>query len=413
MSKKTGISKYRWFILFAIIPIIVSTEMLWLSLAPISSIAEKFYGVSSMSVTLFSMSYMIMFIIFSIPASWVVDKFGYRYSLIIGASITAVFAIIQAIFAHNFTIVLIAQFAIAIGQPFILNISTKVPANWFPVSERSTAAGILTMAQYVGYTVPMLLAPMIAENSGIKNTFLVFSIIASISAFISIAFTKEKPRITPPGPIAPREDLSMKSIKKLFSNKSFLQVLFICFISMGIFNTLLTLLETILLPKGITSAQSGIVGTVFVISGIIGAVVLPIISDKLGKRVPFFILTIALLIPVYLGFSFIESYMVITVLAAIAGFLIMGVAPVLFQHGAEVAYPIQEGTSLGFILLMGQISGALFVYLFEILKNATGSVVWPMLFIVALTALELPVTLRMKESGLFVNNQKELSNNSL
>ncbi|MCM1990217.1 MFS transporter [Oceanirhabdus seepicola] len=119
--KSKNVSSYRWIILLAIVPIIISTEMMWLSLAPISSMAESFYGVSGMSIALFSMSYMIMYIIFSMPASWVVDKFGYRQSLIFGAVITA-------IFADNYTIVLIAQFIIAIGQPFLLNISTKVPA---------------------------------------------------------------------------------------------------------------------------------------------------------------------------------------------------------------------------------------------------------------------------------------------
>ena len=90
----------------------------------------------------------------------------------------------------------------------------------------------------------------------------------------------------------------------------------------------------------------------------------------------------------------------LAVLAGIAGFLTMGVAPILFQHGTEVAYPLPEGTSLGVILLMGQISGALFVYLFDVLQNASGSTLLPMLCIVALTAAELPATLRMKESKL-------------
>ncbi|HEY5583177.1 MAG TPA: MFS transporter [Ruminiclostridium sp.] len=400
MSKENGLFAYRWLILLAIAPIIISTEMMWLSLAPISSMAEHYYGVSSMSVALFSMSYMIMYIVFSLPASWVVDKFGYRYSLIIGATITAVFGLIQAFFADNFTIVLVAQFIIAIGQPFLLNISTKVPANWFPVSERSTAAGILTMAQYIGFVIPMLLAPMIAESSGIPYIFRVFAIIAVVSALIAIAFTREKPLVAPPGPVAQKEDLSLSSIKKLFSNKAFILVLFICFISIGIFNTLLTLLETILIPRGITSAQSGIVGAVFVLAGVIGAVVLPIISDKLHIRAPFFVGTIALLVPVYLGFTFVQNFVLVTILAGIAGFSIMGVAPVLFQYGSEVAYPIQEGTSFGVILLMGQISGTLFVYLFEVLQNASGSAVWPMLLVVVLTAVQLPATLRMKESSL-------------
>jgi len=400
MPEKNGLSAYRWFILLAIVPIIISTEIMWLSLAPISSMAENFYGVGSMSISLFSMSYMIMYIVFSFPASWVVDRFGYRHSLIIGASITAVFGLIRAIFADNFTIVLLAQFIIAIGQPFLLNISTKVPANWFPVYERSTAAGILTMAQYLGFAVPMVLSPMIAESYGIPSTFMIFAIIAIVSALIAIIFTREKPPVAPPGPIAPKEDLSLASIKKLFTKKAFVLPLFICFISMGIFNALLTLIEAILLPRGISSAQAGIVGAVFVIAGVIGAVVLPIVSDKLHVRIPFFVGVISLLIPLYLGFTFVNNYILLVIIAAIAGFAIMGVAPILFQYGAEVAYPIQEGTSLGVILLMGQISGVLFVYLFEILQNAAGSVVLPMLLFVALTVVELPATLKMKESDI-------------
>ncbi|MDD2504330.1 MAG: hypothetical protein PHG58_10865 [Clostridia bacterium] len=54
MSKDNGISGYRWLILLAIVPIIVATEMMWLSLTPISGIAENLYGVSSLSVSLFS-----------------------------------------------------------------------------------------------------------------------------------------------------------------------------------------------------------------------------------------------------------------------------------------------------------------------------------------------------------------------
>lgn len=403
MDKSKNVSPYRWIILFAILPIIISTEMMWLSLAPISSMAEDFYGVGSMSITLFSMSYMIMFILFSLPASWVVDRFGYRYSLLIGGVLTAIFGFIRAIFAANFTIVLISQFIIAIGQPFLLNISTKVPANWFPLSERATAAGMLTMAQYIGFAIPMLITPIIAESSGIPNVFMLFAIIALISAFISIVLTKEKPLTPPPGPIAPNEDLSKASYKKLFYNKPYILVLLICFISMGIFNTILTLIESILLPRGITSVQAGIVGGVFVVAGIMGAVVLPIFSDKLHIRVPLFISAILLLIPLYLGLTFAKSFLFISIIAGTSGFAIMGVAPILFQYGSEVAYPIKEGTSLGLILLMGQISGAVFVYVFEALKGTTGSIVWPMLLIVVLTAIEVPFTLCMKESKVMNN----------
>lgn len=400
VSVSVSVSPYRWVILLAIMPIIISTEMMWLSLAPISSLAESYYHVDSMSIAILSMSYMIMYIIFSLPASWVIDKFGYRYSLIIGASLTAVFGLTRALFSDTFTIVLISQFIIAIGQPFLLNISTKVPANWFPINERATAAGILTMAQYIGFAVPMIISPLIAEASGIHNLLVIFAIIAIISAIISIVFTKEKPAIAPLGSIINSEELDISHAKDLFSNKPYMLVLLICFISMGIFNAILTLIEPILLPRGITSVQAGVVGAIFVVTGIMGAVILPIISDKLGRRVPLFIGAISILVPLFLGLTFISNFSLICVIAGFTGFVIMGVAPILFQYGSEVAYPIKEGTSLGVILLMGQISGALFVYIFEAVSGSSGSVVLPMIFIVLISAFEVPFTLRMKESAL-------------
>ena len=54
-----GVSNYRWVILAAIFPMIISTEMMWLTLAPVSSMVRDYYGVSSLSVDMLSMSYMI------------------------------------------------------------------------------------------------------------------------------------------------------------------------------------------------------------------------------------------------------------------------------------------------------------------------------------------------------------------
>jgi FLVCR family MFS transporter 7 len=289
---------------------------------------------------------------------------------------------------------------IAAGQPFLINISTKVPANWFPISERATAAGILTMAQYLGFALPMIIAPAMVESSGLPAVLMTFAIIAVASAVISIALTKERPAVPPPGPKPEREDFSAASVRKLLHNKEYLLALFIAFISIGVFNTILTLIESILLPRGIDPVQAGVIGAVFVAAGVVGAIILPIISDMMHIRVPFLISAIIALVPLYLGFTYISGFLMLVIIAGIAGFAIMGAAPILFQHGSEVAYPTQEGTSLGMILLMGQISGVLFVFLFEALAAGFHSVIPPMLAIVALTAAEIPFAFKMKESPL-------------
>ena len=155
------------------------------------------------------------------------------------------------------------------------------------------------------------------------------------------------------------------------------------------------------LPRGIDPIQAGVIGAVFVAAGVVGAIILPIISDIMHIRVPFLISAIIALVPLYLGFTYISGFLMLVIIAGIdAGFAIMGAAPILFQHGSEVAYPTQEGTSLGMILLMGQISGVLFVFLFEALAAGFHSVIPPMLVIVALTASEIPFAFKMKESQL-------------
>ena len=405
MGEEYKVYRYRWVILAVIVPIILCTEMFWLTLAPVSSLAESYYHVGSMEISMFSTSYMIMYILFSLPASWVIDRYGYRCSLIIGTLITVVFAALRAAFAGNFALALTFQFAIAIGQPFLLNISTKVPANWFPVSERSAAAGILTMAQYLGYVVAMILSPILAEGGNIPKLFTVYAVISVVCGAIAVLFTRERPK-TASGPEAGKEDLSPASMLKLFRNGSFNFVLIIVFISMGIFNALLTVIEEILKPRGFTSDQAGVVGAVFVVAGVAGAVILPIISDKIHRRIPMFIAGMSLLVPLYLGITFLHNIVFVSVVAGLAGFTIMGVAPILFQHGAEVAYPVKEGTSFGLILLMGQISGILFVLIFEAVSGAVHSPVIPMILFTVATAVEIPITCRMKESDFLLESLK-------
>lgn len=403
---------YRWLLLAIIIPIIVASEIFWLSFAPVSKAAQDFYHVGTMGIDVFSLSYMFMYIVFMAPAAWVIDRFGYRASVLIGAALTAVFGIARFAFAGNYTLVLISQFLLAAGQPFLVNISTKVPANWFPVKERSTAAGLLIMAQYIGFIIPMVVSPLILDafgaqtEAGIRTMLGVYAAFALLAAIVVSLFTKEKPPV-PPGPEAPKEMMSLRNVGRLLVNRNYIWVLIVSFISMGLFNTLMTTLESILSPRGFNSVSAGVVMAVFVVTGIVGAVAVPIVSDRLRKRVPLFIAGIALLGPLCVGFTFFASMPLLVATAAAMGFIIMGLAPVLFQHGSEVAYPVPEGTSFGFIMLVGQVSGIAFVALFDLILGHTGSILAPMLFLICVAVLQVPITLLMKESDVIKKSVAE------
>jgi MFS family permease len=133
---------YRWVVLLVFMAVVAVNQLLWITFAPITSSAAGYYGVSDLSIGLLSMSFMIVYVVVSIPASWVIDTYGIRVAVGIGAALTGIFGLLRGLLAPHYTWVLVSQIGIAIGQPFILNAVTKVAARWFPIQERATASGL-------------------------------------------------------------------------------------------------------------------------------------------------------------------------------------------------------------------------------------------------------------------------------
>ena len=66
---------------------------------------------------------------------------------------------------------------------------------------------------------------MLAEHGGIPAVLWVFGLVAVVAALIAIVFTREKPLVPPPGPVASKEDFAFASIKGLFLRKPFVLVI--------------------------------------------------------------------------------------------------------------------------------------------------------------------------------------------
>lgn len=409
--KEYKIYPYRWVILLCTLPILAMTNVFWLTFAPITHSAQNYYDVSGLSIAFLSMSYMIVYIIAALPASLLIDTKGFKISVSIGALLTAVFGLARGIFADNYTIVVICQLGVAIGQPFLVNSITKIAARWFPIDSRATASGIATMAGYVGMIIAMILSPRLFESVGMKSLLMYYGYASVICAVIFIAFAKEKPK-TPPGPEYQSDQFRLKEVSKLFKKKTFIYLMICMFVLMGIFNAVMTWIEEMLRPRGITSIQAGLIGGILVIVGLIGAVLLPAISDKLKKRKPLLIWPILLTIPAFLGLTFATDYIVIAIFAALVGFLVMGMGPIAFQYGAEMAYPVPEGTSFGVLMLMGQISGIIFIFLMDSLgKAASGDMTTSLIIFSVLILVTFVIALKLKESPLILDASGNVSSN--
>ena len=218
---------YRWVVLIAFMFVVVVNQLLWITFAPITSSATAYYGVSDLSIGLLSMSFMIVYIVISIPASWVIDTYGIRVAVGIGAALTGIFGLLRGVTAGNYTLVLISQIGIAVGQPFILNAITTVAARWFPMQERATASGLGSLAMYLGIVVGMALTPYLVLQSSIDRMLIVYGIVAALAALVFFGAVKERPPTPPCLPGQEERSLVFDGLKQILHKKDFI-LLMLC-----------------------------------------------------------------------------------------------------------------------------------------------------------------------------------------
>ncbi|HNW50043.1 MAG TPA: MFS transporter [Prolixibacteraceae bacterium] len=390
---------YRWVMLAIYMFIVAMNQLSWITFAPITSDAATYYKVSELSIGILSMSFMVIFIIFSIPASWIIDTYGIRIGVGIGALLTGVFGLMRGFAASDFTLLLISQIGIAIGQPFLLNAITKLSARWFPMKERATASGLGTLSMYIGILGGMIITPFVTLKSGIDGMLYIYGVISVVAAVIFLVFSKERPKTAPCLPGEEERALVLDGFKIIFRSKDFLWMMVIFFIGLGVFNSVTTWIEGILSPRNFTITQAGIVGGVMIAAGIIGALVIPILSDMRAKRVPFIRLALLGSTIGLIGLTYSSSYAVVLIAGATLGFFLLSSGPIGFQYGAEVTYPASEGSSNGLLLMMGQVSGIAFIFGMDFFKSkADGSMNNPLLIMILLMVVSLIVSFKLKES---------------
>ena len=402
-SSTLSVYSYRWVVLAVFMFAIIMNQLLWISFAPITGEAAAFYGVSDLSIGLLSMSFMVVYILVSIPASWVIDNFGIRTAVGIGASLTGAFGLMRGLVADSYTLVLVAQIGIAIGQPFILNAITKVAARWFPLQERATASGFGSLAIYLGIAAGMILTPFLTLQLGIETMLAGYGITAIAAAVLFLLFAREHPPTPPCPPEMDERSLVFDGLKNLLRQRDFVLLMVIFFIGLGTFNAVTTWVEDIVRPRGFSITQAGLIGGLMVLGGIAGALIVPILSDRYRKRKLFIVLTLAGATVGLAGVTFASSYGLTLAAAFVLGFFLLSAGPVGFQYGAEIGYPAPEGTSNGLLLMMGQISGIAFILGMDALKSPdTGSMTLSLSILVVLMLISVMISSQLRESKLII-----------
>src|SRR4030042_2782380 len=398
MKQNIKVYSYRWVVLLVYVIINALMQVQWITFAPITSEAVAFYNVTAMQIDLLSLIFMIIYIFVSFPASYIIDTWGIRIGIGIGAALLGVFGFMKGFYGASYDMVVIAQIGIAVGQPFVFNSGTKVGVRWFPLRERATQAGISVLAQFVGIIIAMAVTPILSKTYGMEKMLMIYGVATLIGAIIFILLNRECPA-TPPCP--PGHDERIKvfaGLQHIFKQRDMIYLLIIFFVGLGIFNAVTTWVEQILRPRGFDITQAGIIGALMMFGGILGAATLPVFSDKLRKRKIFMVITTICAIPGLAGLAFAGSYGILLASSLIFGFFLMGNGPISYQYSAEICYPAPEATSQGLLLLVGQISGIIFVFGMDIASAENLSKTPAMIVFIVLLVVNIFINLKLRES---------------
>ena len=395
-TKEYRLYGYRWVVLAVFMFINLTIQILWISFAPITGPAAQFYGVTDLQIGFLAMSFMIAYIPLSIPVSWVIDTYGLRIAVGIGAVLMGLFGLLRGLAGSSYPLVLWGTIGIAVAQPFLLNAWTKVPANWFSIEERATAVGLVTLSSLVGTALGMVLTPILVLTIPIPTVQLLYGGVAAFSSLLFVVLARENPPTPPCPPGKEVRALMLDGFKHALTVKSFWLFLLVMFIGMGIFNGLNTWIENIIRPRGFNPTDAGILGALMLVGGILGAVVIPPFSDRQHKRRRYLLLGMVLSLPGLVGLTYGASLWLLAVSAFSLGFFLISTSPVGMQYAAEITQPTPEGTSNGLIQLFGQAS-VVFVYIMEALKSKDGSFTPALLLAVGLILISVLTITQLKD----------------
>uniref|UniRef100_A0A8B9JZG8 Feline leukemia virus subgroup C cellular receptor family, member 2a n=1 Tax=Astyanax mexicanus TaxID=7994 RepID=A0A8B9JZG8_ASTMX len=376
----TRLYKRRWAIVFLFSSYSLCNAFQWIQYGIINNIFMHFYSVSSFAIDWMSMIYMLTYIPFIFPVTWLLDKKGLRVVALVASSINCLGTWIKvaSVKPHLFWVTMLGQFACSFAQVFILGMPSRIASVWFGSGEVSTACSIGVFGNQLGIAIGFLVPPILVPNvedldklaHHISIMFYITAGVATLIFFLVIIVFQEKPEIPPSQAqaamrnMSPQEYFYLASIKRLIHNKSFILLIITYGLNVGSFYAVSTLLNRMIIDHypG-EEVNAGRIGLTIVIAGMVGSLICGIWLDKSKtyKQTTLAVYFLTLVGMLIYAFTLDLGHLWVVFLTAGAlGFFMTGYLPLGFEFAVELTYPESEGTSSGLLNCSAQVFGIIF-----------------------------------------------------
>ncbi|XP_026173893.1 choline/ethanolamine transporter flvcr2b isoform X2 [Mastacembelus armatus] len=378
--RPTRLYKRRWMIVLLFSSYSLSNSFQWIQYGIISNIFMKFYKVDAFTIDWMSMIYMLTYIPFIFPVTWLLDKKGLRVIALMATALNCAGTWIKvaSVKPNLFAVTFLGQFCCSFAQVFILGMPSRIASVWFGSKEVSTACSIGVFGNQLGIAIGFLVPPMLVPNVDDMDQLahhisIMFYITAGVATFLFIVVIfvfQEQPKLPPTQAqatarsIPPEQYSYTASIRRLLHNRPFILLIITYGLNTGCFYAVSTLLNRMIIyhyPG--EEVNAGKIGLTIVIAGMVGSLICGIWLDrtKTYKQTTLAVYFMSLVgMIVYAATLSLGHLWVVFITAGALGFFMTGYLPLGFEFAVELTYPESEGTSSGLLNCSAQVFGIIF-----------------------------------------------------
>lgn len=212
-----------------------------------ATVVKEVYELSLFQANLTNFCYYIMYVPGNFLSIAILNRYGMKVTIVCGTLFILIGAWIRCfIIFTGFTPFYVGSFIAALGQPFLMNLPSKVASNWFGDKERATASSLGALSVFIGAMLSFTLPQLIFANDYSQNfeqgrrDFCMFlmiqTLLISVFTIPALSFVKEEPP-SPPSIVAndTNNDMGLKEgLKELVTNKNYILMFLIYLLIYGI-----------------------------------------------------------------------------------------------------------------------------------------------------------------------------------
>lgn len=393
----------KWLIIAGFSLLLGVNQFLWLTFATIVISTEAHFGVNEFFANLLTLMFPIIFVLLAIHSGKVLDNIGYKKIVSLAALLMLIGSIIRWLGADHYWLVFAGQLLIAIAQPYITNAINQVTPDWFDKSQIATVTGVIMGGMFLATALGAFAPAPLIEAFGFSGMLLINVIITAVAVVGFLLVVVEKPK---------QQDsaISLHEIESLLKNKRLWFISLAVFIAMGYFNGLSNWIAPILAPRGIDEATAGIITAMLIVGGILGALLIPLLSDYLQKRRIFLILATLIGASATYPLLYLTTGTSTLLLSFVLGFFLLAGYPLLIAAAEDTVHASQAAKAVAMLMMMGNLGGVIMVLLMQGVKGLMGSWTptgWVLIIAVALATF---LVLKIKDKPAIKATVKPTSN---